>query len=134
VASDSQNLTIRIHPVSFPGIDRNEQVTRAIAIAEDLNKIEGFASVKVQRSLYEKGVITNAVDPTIAVEITETTGPLVSDLLKLLREKRAKKDHRATIIFIENTAHLVTNENEPKERVKIEKQIERYFRKAKKKL
>ena len=132
VRSTSTRLTIRIHPVPVTGTDRTEQFARAKAIADDLNKIEGLANVETH---YGHRVILNTIDPMITAEIIEATRPmltsLVHELLELLREKRGKKDHRKTMIFLGDSAYLVTNKNETKQKGKIQKQTKRYFRKKK---
>ena len=130
VRSTSARLVIRIHPVPVTGTDRTEQFARAKTIADDLKKIEGLAKVE---ALYGHRVILNTLDPMITAEIIDATGPmlmsLVDKLLKLLREKRGKKDHLKTMIFLGDSAYLVTNKNETEQKEKIQKQTKRYFRK-----
>ena len=130
------SLTIHIHPVAITGTDRSEQFRRAQDIAKDLRSIDGVKNAECIEPLQKTGVIYNRVDPIITVALigaaSTTINAIVSEIFKLLREKRDKKDHREDMIFIGNLTFQVTKRNDTKTEAEVKRQIEQHFKKRKK--
>jgi hypothetical protein len=124
------SLEIQIHPVAFSGTDRLAQFRRAKEIAEEIRKIEGVENAQVRELLQKAIGIQNTIDPIItAAIITGASGVVeatITGIFSLLREKREKKDHRETIIYVLGDWHVIKHEADERKVIKcIEAQIKR---------
>ena len=127
---ESGYFTVDIHPVPFPGVSKDEQFERAEAFAQQLSKIEGFATVTIKPISRRPGVILNTVDPIITAAIITAIGaPTVSAFFKVLRERREKKDLRETIVFFQDCTFQINDQNE----ATMQKAIEKLVKKSKEK-
>ena len=126
------NITIKIHPVPIAGTSRKEQFARAQVITSELRNLEGVETAECYE-LKSPG-IQNTLDPLITVIIT-AAGPVVSTLISeifaLLRDKRDKKDHRATVFIVGDDILHIENKNETSNMRRLTKIIKKHSTKKK---
>ncbi len=136
---DNSQLIIEIYPSPFPETEPREEFRTAQRIVGDLEKLKSSANIKV--TVPVRGSSGPALDPAgvlIVIAILRyVVGPaltgMVNGIFALLRESRDKKEHRETIIIVQGKRHKITNRNENKEKARIQKEIESYFKRTKKK-
>jgi hypothetical protein len=111
------SIKIKIQPVAYPETDREERARRTDALAKELRQIEGVETAEVLEPIQKLGGIQNAPDPAIIVAIIGTSGLVIStvlkELFKLLAAKRATRDHRETVITVNNNYFIIKDNSEP---------------------